>query len=97
MSLLRFALSTLALLFACAVSSQAQERIFSHPAIAGDALRYETYLKGAFKNAANTSSEQRRAALAKVRQPAEARAAANQLAAVVVQNPNDAEDRKSVV
>jgi uncharacterized protein YfaS (alpha-2-macroglobulin family) len=68
----------------------AQQKLFSHPVVAKDAERYESYLKGVFKAVTPQAARaQREAGLKLVADGGDARVAARQLAIAVMTDPKD--------
>ena len=80
----------LGLLLIGSLPTAAQQKLFSHPVVAKDAERYESYLKGVFKAVTPQAARtQREAGLKLVTDGGDARLAARNLAIAVVTDPKD--------
>jgi uncharacterized protein YfaS (alpha-2-macroglobulin family) len=80
----------LGLLLIGSLPTAAQQKLFSHPVVAKDAERYESYLKGVFKAVTPQAARtQREAGLKLVADGGDARLAARNLAIAVVTDPKD--------
>ena len=80
----------LGLLLIGSLPTAAQQKLFSHPVVAKDAERYESYLKGVFKAVTPQAARaQREAGLKLIADGGDARIAARQLAIAVVTDPKD--------
>ena len=90
MSFARSLALMLGLLLIGSLPTAAQQKLFSHPVVAKDAERYESYLKGAFKAVTPQAARtQREAGLKIVADGGDARLAARNLAIAVVTDPKD--------